>query len=749
MRIIRNLQFCGILVAIFCLCAGSTLAIESSIIGEVPHHKAEITIDGSLDEAEWNSALSVDLKFEVEPGENIASPVTTQARIFEDSENLYVAFTAHDPEVKRIRAYLSDRDNIDNSDFVSIKLDTFNDSRRAFEFSVNPLGVQADSIIDERTGTTDDSWDAIWHSAGIVTDKGYIVEIQIPFKALRFEDNQKAKTWGVEFNRSWPRDVVHQISNHVKDRNISCDLCQMLSVQGFRSAEAPSNLTVIPGITLLKSDERSLADLQGWQRGETKSRGSLDFRWGISPNTFLNATINPDFSQVEADALQLDVNNLSSIFLTEKRPFFLDGADYFNNWSRLVYTRLFEEPELGIKFTGKSNEHSYGVMSIEDKHTNLLFPYEYGTELLKLENQESKANIFRYRYDLGDNGNIGTTLTSRSSDGFQSEMLSVDGKLWLGQSDFVKFQLISSETDFSEEILAIKPQLSPKVSDNAYSLNYTHSSRDWDWLVTYHQFGEDFRADTGYVNFSNWTRKSFTGRRKWYAADSDSWWRLFSVHGGWHDTQEIDGTNIENGYELNFVVEGVYESAFGVDFFNFENTFIDSSLVSQPFTDFDLKSQDVWLEINLFTALGVELEYAWGDDIDYGSSQPAKVDTIISSFDYQLSQQINTELEYIRESLEVFNNRLYTIELKNFRIAYQIDENSFLRLTFQSRELDFANDPTPSEFLASQLIYSYKVNPFTLFYFGYSDKFLTDINTFDLKKTDKTLFMKFSYAWQL
>lgn len=723
-------------------------ALSQTSVEQIPFIQQSVIVDGNLEDEAWQHALKVPLSVEVFPAENKPAHLNSYALLYEDGNNIFVAFFAEEKNTKDIRAYLSDRDDINTSDRVSITLDTFNDSRRAFRFSVNPLGIQQDSIIDEQTDSNDDSWDSIWYSAGKLVPQGYIVEMRIPFNSLRFEAKQDIKTWGFEVERIWPRQQETVFLNHPRDRNISCNLCQMPKITGFNKVKEPTNLMLIPALTLVDSESRNLATNSGWEGEGLEERVSLDLRWGINQNTFLNTTINPDFSQVEADALQLDINNLSTLFLTEKRPFFLDGIDYFSNWSRLVYTRIFEEPEYGIKLTGKSEGHSYGLISLEDKHTNILIPDEYGTQLFSLRDMKSQNHMFRYKYDLGDSGNIGTTITRREADGYQSTLLSLDGKFWFSQQDYLQFQLMNSETDYPQEILDRKPDQLKNIDDQAVTLRYRHASRDWDWALTYFRFGEDFRADAGFVSVSNWERQAFQLTRKWHNTE-DSWWNMFRIDSTYYTTQEIDGTGIEDRAQVSFEINGIYESAIGLDLADIEQTFIDPSIVNQPQQVFDLQRAIFWGEFNPIADLGVEFSYTWGDDIDFTTSRAADVKTFVAEFDYQLSRSTNAELEFIRETLDTALGQAYEVSLANFRLAYQLDEKSFIRLTLQSRNTELLNSNNDLELLANQLIYSYKVNPFTLLYLGYSDKYLTDINSFDLEKTDKTLFFKFSYAWQL
>lgn len=152
----------GLLAAIM-----ASSAIAS--VAELPSTTGVFVIDGALDEEGWSDAAQIQINIETSPGENTAARVKTVAYIVEDGENLYVAFDAHDPDPDAIRAYLRDRDSAWNDDFVGIVLDTYGDERRAFEFFANALGVQMDLTNDDVNKKEDESWDAIWDSAGRFT----------------------------------------------------------------------------------------------------------------------------------------------------------------------------------------------------------------------------------------------------------------------------------------------------------------------------------------------------------------------------------------------------------------------------------------------------------------------------------------------------------------------------------------------------------------------------------------------------
>ena len=335
------------------------------------------------------------LPIEWMPGDNVPPPVETECLVTYDAKNLYVAFRAHDPRPSDIRAHLMDRDDTDTliqDDHVGMMIDTFNDERRAFQFRVNPLGVQADAIFSEQDGVEDFSWDMIWNAVGRITADGYIVEIALPLKQLRFPAGEGPQTWGFEAFRSWPRNVRHRISSQRRDRNKGCLLCQENKISGPRGARAGPQPRVRPDRDLQphRRTARRPTD-SALTSGDVKAEAGLTARWSMTSSMTLNGTINPDFSQVEADVAQLDVNQRFALFYPEKRPFFLEGIDYFTTPIQAVFTRTVADPYFGAKLTGKQGGNAMGLFVTRDRINNLLLP----------SNAELDERVARRRRDDG------------------------------------------------------------------------------------------------------------------------------------------------------------------------------------------------------------------------------------------------------------------------------------------------------------------------------------------------------------
>ncbi len=171
---------------------------------EIRAATSKIEVNGVLDEQAWQDATVIPVEYEWLPGDNAKPPVRTDALVTFDADNIYIGFRAYDPKPSEIRAHLMDRDTIATfvqDDHVTFMLDPFNDERRAFQFRVNPLGVQADAIFSQIEFVEDFSWDIIWASAGRITNEGFVIEVAVPVNQLRFPRTDGPQTWGVELGR--------------------------------------------------------------------------------------------------------------------------------------------------------------------------------------------------------------------------------------------------------------------------------------------------------------------------------------------------------------------------------------------------------------------------------------------------------------------------------------------------------------------------------------------------------------------
>ncbi len=461
-------QYCTLTVCSLLLPAAGWLSAEEPTVPyQIPRVETRIEVDGVLDEDVWERAWSATLDYEVRPGENTPAPIRTEVFVMHDANRLFVGFRAHDPDPKTIRAHLSDRDQAWADDWVGVVLDTFNDERRSYIFIVNPLGVQSDVIEVESNGDT--PWDGIWESAATLTDWGWSAEIEIPFSTLRFQRSDEPQIWGFDAIRSYPRNVDHRIGAFPRDRSNNCYLCQALKIEGFAGVSPGRNIEIVPTLTASRTDEREDLPDGPLVDGDPDVELGLTARWGITPNLTLSGTINPDFSQIEADALQLTVNRPFAIFFPELRPFFMEGADFFDTSMNVVYTRLMREPEWGLKLTGKEGDHTVGAYVVEDEITNLIIPGSESSDFTSSNNRIQRRCCVIGTTSATDSPSaasspIGTAPTISTGSG-------IDGDLRLSSRDRVTVELLRSSTRY--------PTKSSKISTSPMAPSMTGRQRSF------------------------------------------------------------------------------------------------------------------------------------------------------------------------------------------------------------------------------------------------------------------------------
>ncbi len=731
------------------ICCGLLFAQNAALAQEppafsIPHVDNAPDIDGEVNLAEWALATRVMLDTEFSPTEGTPARVQTEAFIMEDGEALYVAFIAQDPNPEAIRAFYRDRDGIGGTDFSGIALDTFDDKARAFVFLVSPLGVQYDAINDDLTGNEDSSWNALWESEGQITDTGYMVEIAIPFKQLRFPSGDQEKVWGISFIRDYPRDRRYRFSNVSFAENVSCFVCQFERASGFANVEPGRNIEVIPTVTSTGQRVRPNPALDSWGDTQQDTEAGVDIRWGINQDNYLNATLNPDFSQVEADSAQLDINNTFSLYFPEKRTFFLDGADYFNTNMNIVHTRNIADPEYGVKLTGKTGNHSYGFMQANDTSTSFLIPNNESSSVANLLNTESDVSVLRYRQDVLDRSSIGAVITHREGGDYSNTVTGVDGKLRLSDSDVINAQFLRSQSEYP---LAIQTRYGQddSLSDNTLLLEYRRNDGRWDVWAERVDYGKDFRADMGFINRVDYDRNTLRVGHTWRYA-TGSFFDNIRVALDWDNTHDQDGLELEEEFEMFIEMRGPYQSRLD-GLVGGSKTYYNGVYFDEQFNQLSLSIRPVR---DLYARMSVRVE----DIVDFANTRLGRSKRFTPNINYQWGRHLQLDLEHTYQTFDVDGGRLFTANLTELRSTYQFSTRSFLRLILQygdtERDQSLYIRPVQSRYkdLTTQLLYSYKLSAQTLFFVGYSDSGYQNDSLNSIETNSRTVFAKFSYAWQ-
>jgi hypothetical protein len=748
----RQLALAAAVVAAFVSPAAAQAPTAAAPAGSRPaFHTAradsEIRVDGVMEEPAWDRAARIPVLYEYQPGDNVPAPVQTDCFLTYDSKNLYIGCRAMDPRPGEIRAHLMDRDAMDTfvqDDHVGFMLDTFNDERRAFQFRVNPLGVQADAIFSEQDGIEDWSWDTIWASAGRVTAEGYVVEVALPFNQVRFPATAGPQTWGVEFFRSWPRSVRHRMRSHRTDRDKGCILCQEGKLSGLESLTAGRALEFDPTLTGHRTDTREVAPDGEMKTGPATGEAGLTARWGVTPNMIVSGAVNPDFSQVEADVAQLDINTRFALFYPEKRPFFLEGVDYFTTPEQAVFTRTVADPLAGIKLTGKQGRHAVGVFATQDRLNNLILPSNAGSDFAT-DPGDVTGTVVRYRGDVASRSTAGFLYAGREGGPYHNRVIGPDVMLGLTPSDTVRVQYLRSDTAYPSTIVERYGQPEGAFGGNALSAQYDHVARNWFWTLSYLDRDEDFRADSGFIPRVDLRQAAATVQRRFWG-EPKSWFTTFDLVAQSSRTTDHAGRVTDQQLELQALYSGPAQTLL-VGLVEVEKEFFEG-------VTYDKVGGVGLFQVKPSGALALGLTAFAGDAVDYTGNRPADSVMLNPTLEWKVGKPLNLQLNHTFERLTVDGGRLYTANLSQLRAVYHFNVRTFARAILQythvARDPSLYPTPTPSRSaeLFAQYLFSYKINPQTVLLAGYSDNYASFAGV-DLGQTNRTLFLKIGYAWLL
>ena len=443
-------------------------------------------IDGSLDDLIWKSAPSVTGFKTFAPDFGIDMPERTIVYMAYDRGNLYFGFKCFDRQPDKIKASISRRDTIRPDDWICINLDSFNDQQSLYALYINPLGIQTDSRY--ASGREDFSQDFVFFSAGQIDEEGYVVEVQIPFKSIRFANKQTVEM-GVIFERRISRISTQGTYPALSPEKGMFFLTQMKSMV-MHDIKHYTLLELLPAVTL---NQRQYAEEGDLNITDRFSDLSLTAKYGITSKLILDATYNPDFSQVESDAGQVDVNLRYDLYFPEKRPFFLEGKESFNfggssssdPLSEVVYTRNIVDPLAGIKMSGKigTKDTIASLFSLDESPSY--------TGDVDITGKYAMFSILRYKRALSEDSYLGVFFTSRDLKSHSNRLVGPDGQIRLSPSSILGFHLFYSQNKDDVE--------SDNFSGHSLGLDYLYATRRLDISFGIKEISKNFDTETGYL----------------------------------------------------------------------------------------------------------------------------------------------------------------------------------------------------------------------------------------------------------
>jgi hypothetical protein len=483
-----------------------------ALSAEAPRLTATVTLDGTLSEPVWQQATVLTDFTTYSPVDGRPAQDNTEVRLWYAEDALYVGIRAWAPP-GTVRATLAERDRISNDDWVALHLDTFLDRRRSFVFAVNAFGVQADGMRSDVSAgpgvsraslqAVDLSQDYVWQSKGQLLDDGFSVELRIPFKSIRYQ-LANTQDWGVQIIRQTQR-TGYQDTWAPTSRAIQAFTPQSGYLRGLTGMKRGLVLDLTPtSVTSTVGGPTAGGPGDAWRYGTRGDFGG-DVRWGMTSNFTVNATANPDFSQVETDVGQIPGDVRFALFFPELRPFFVEGSEQFDAPNRLVNTRAIVQPMGAIKLTGKIPRTDVGLLSAIDAPSS-------GSD----GRTSPRFNILRLRRDLGEQSTAGIVFTDRSEGARFNRVAGFDTRLQFRNVYSVDLRYAGSMT-----------RDSATRTGSLWEASTGRTGRGYGYRYNLQGFSPGFETQTGFVNRVDFVRAQINQR-----------YTLFGQKGGWWDQRQ-------------------------------------------------------------------------------------------------------------------------------------------------------------------------------------------------------------------
>jgi hypothetical protein len=717
---------------------------------EIRRTAGEIRVDGELEDPGWIDASRVETWYETRPGDNVEPRGDNVGYLAYDDRFLYVAFEFEDPSPEKIRAPLANRDNVPSyTGYGGLLVDCNNDGRTAQMFLANARGIQYDAISSDAAGE-DNAPDFFWESAARITSEGWVLEMRIPFSSLRYTESDPEQ-WRVMLYRNHPRQFRYQFFTSRQPRESTCFICNSTPLVGLSGLPSGSHWVAAPymsGAQLSEPEDNVGTPLES---GDPTSEIGLDAKWLPNPNTVLDLTLNPDFSQIEADAPLISANERFALFFPEKRPFFLESADLYQSPLRAIYTRTFTSPRWGARATGEFSGNTYSLLVGEDRGGgSVIIPGSEGSELAD-QDYESLVAMGRFRRDFGQSF-VSFVYSGREIDGgAYNRVLGPDFRWQATENDVVTGQLLLSESE-----TPVLPDLADewdgrRLSGYGAELWWYRQTKTWDYFALYNDLSDEFRADNGFVPQVGFRRGYWEIGRSFYPEDKPiSRLRLFTVSDYKVDQE---GELLSKWIMPGFGFDSVLNSFLRVEFL-FDETRSGDELIRRN----QIRPIAFIRPGGLFSE--IEFEATLGDQIDFANDRPADGATVGFEVEMRPTDHLEVELNFDRRWLDVtteegVSGRLLTADVARLRGTYTFNAKSWLRLIGQwrntERRVDLYKDPEDvdplSESFDGSLVFAYKLNWQSVLFVGYGDsRELDDLQ--NLEPSSREAFIKVSYAFR-
>ena len=757
------------------------LGTEKNIRVEVPRVEATVQVDGQLTEPVWQQAARLAGFSQYSPDDGRPAADETEILVWYSPTAIHFGIRAH-AAPGSVRATLADRDRIDNDDWIQFYISTFDDGRQATMFGVNPLGVQSDGALVEGAGgggghggfggigggrqAPDLSPDFVFESKGHLTDYGYEVEVRIPFKSLRYQ-TAPSQNWGLHVIRR-VQSTGHEDSWVPARRSAASFLDQGGTLLDLKDLHRGLVMDLNPVVTARADGARD--DAGGWRYDGSRPDVGGNIRWGLTPNLTLNATLNPDFSQVESDATQFQIDPRQALYFAEKRPFFLDGIEFFQAPNNLVYSRQIGAPLAAVKLTGKMGNTTVAALSAVDDRA-----------LSRGGSSHPVFTIARVQRDLGNSSRAAVLYTDRLDGAFTNHVAAADAHLvWRGIYSVDLQGAYSRTAAPGSTTQGVLWQTALRRSGRRFSLNYS--------LTANHP---DFRAAAGFIGRSGIVDGTLQHQIALYGkpgAVVEKWTGDVRVQGVWNYEDFLDaGQALERKLHLNsnlyfrggwHSTQSVLIERFGYDPTLYAGYAVLDGASLRPFGGKTLPNLDYLVSIDTPRVRGVSanLFYLWGRDENFFEWASADIVYATAAVAWRPTERLRLDFNENLQSFQRRTDHSYAgvRSVPRLRVEYQATRAIFVRYVgelatnYQDSLRDDSRTGLPIVFVApdgsftpaarvhtrsfrNDWLFSYQPRPGTVVFAGYGNTLAepVDLPQRTLRRTRDGFFLKLSYLFRM
>ena len=717
-------------------------------------------IDGRLDDAVWETATHITEFVQVAPVEGAPGSEQTEVWMAYDDDNMYFAFYAHYENPGMMRVNRADRDEMRGDDVMSLLFDPFLDQQRAYQFEVNGYGVQADSLVNadgssgmsggsmmssgsrgggvgqrrqssmSRSGAFgirgDSSWDALFDSAGQVVEDGWVAEVAIPFKSLRYPARELGEPhlWGFQITRRIRGKSEAQSWSPVS-RAVAGQLTQFGELEGLENLSQSRNLEILPELTGVGFGSMD-RDTGNFNQNDPIGDFGLGVKYGITPNLTADVTYNPDFSQIESDRPQIETNQRFALFYPEQRPFFLEGQEIFQVSTplNLLNTRTIVDPRFGGKLTGKVGNTTLGLIVADDEAAGRL-----DDQTDSRFGSTAQTVVGRVRYDFYSESYLGAIMTAREFGQEYNRVAGVDGRFRLGEKHRFSFLAVESKTYNETE---------GALGGRSFEADFTRQGRNFGYAASYGSIDPEFRTESGFLPRVDLRQASGELSYTWWPESTLMSWgpaltyfRLYDHAGVLQDEQIQARTTLQ--FQGNVFINGT----------------VSRDLERYREIDFRKTAYGMFggisgRRLSIFGGVNAGDGILFDDNPYLGRTRSLNV-TMLANPTTRLSAQLRVLSS--RFTNPIGNTQVFDVKIFRSLMTYQFTDRFLLRHIMEHNTLSVT--------LGNNVLLTYRINAGTVAHLGYDDRYQggTRINdslfsTIALQRTNRAVFAKVSYLFR-